>query len=190
MPTLYLASRSPRRRQLLERIGIDFSVVDVEVNEDWSGSEEATVFVTRLAREKAHAGAAAIAASAPVLASDTEVVIDGRVLGKPRDRNDAVAMLLDLSGREHLVHSAVALVRGSSEDAALCTSRVTFRKLGRNECERYCDSGEPFGKAGAYAIQGRAAAFVSRLDGSYSGVVGLPLKTTAELLARNGIAKD
>ena len=116
-----------------------------------------------------------------MLAADTEVVLDGNILGKPKDRAGAITMLQSLSGRTHEVYSAVALVH-KTERALVNVSRVCFKPLGRQECETYCDTGEPFDKSGGYAIQGRAAAFIARLEGSYSGVMGLPLYETSELL--------
>lgn len=183
MTVLYLASRSPRRRQLLDQLGIRYEVLDVEIDERWNGTEPARDFVVRLALEKARAGKQIAARPLPVLAADTEVVLDDRVFGKPRDRDEAISMLMALSGRTHLVYSAVALVHGG-EETRVNISRVDFRPLTLEECARYWDTGEPSGKAGAYAVQGRAAAFIARLDGSYSGVVGLPLYETAQLLAK------
>jgi len=181
MTTLYLASRSPRRRQLLDQIGAVYETVDVEVDESWDGAEEPAAHIRRLALEKARAGRAKTGNAAPVLAADTGVVLDGRLLGKAGNREEALHMQLSLSGRSHVVLSAVALCNGG-EHQHLSRSRVCFRPLTRAECESYCDSGEPLGKAGGYAIQGRAAAFIERLEGSYSGVMGLPLYETAMLL--------
>ena len=178
---IYLASRSPRRRQLLQRLNVEFEIIDVAIDETWDGKEAAVHFVTRLALEKARAGRQKTGATAPVLAADTEVVLDGRLLGKPANRDDAVAMLQSLSGRSHDVYCAVALI-DATETTALNISRVGFRPLTLEECQAYCATGEPYDKAGGYGIQGPAAAFVTRLRGSYSGVMGLPLTETAELL--------
>ena len=183
---IYLASRSPRRAALLDQIGVRYELLDIEVDETWNGAEPAEEFVCRLALEKARAGRRIATAALPVLGADTEVVLDDRILGKPPDRESALAMLQSLSGRSHFVYSAVALLH-STEDVRLSISRVEFKSLTPGECARYCDSDEPFGKAGAYAIQGRAAIFVSRLEGSYSGVVGLPLFETGALLDAAGI---
>ena len=166
---------------------MEYATLEIEVDETWNGREPAAQLVARLALEKARAGKRLAPLPIPVLAADTEVVLDGGILGKPRDREDALGMLLALSGRDHLVYSAVAVAL-DTEDHRLSVSRVSFKALSREACERYCDSGEPYGKAGAYAIQGRAAAFVARFEGSYSGVVGLPLNETVELLARHGIS--
>lgn len=181
MNKIYLASRSPRRRELLQQLGVDFEVIDVEIDETWDEKEPPRRFIQRLALEKARAGREIINNVAPVLAADTEVILDGKLLGKPDNRDGAIDMLLTLSGRTHEVYSAVALI-GQTENAVLSISRVSFKPLKKAECETYCDSGEPFDKAGGYGIQGGAAAFVSRLEGSYSGVMGLPLYETAELL--------
>ncbi|MEJ2759987.1 MAG: Maf family protein [Gammaproteobacteria bacterium] len=186
MTTLYLASQSPRRRQLLDQIGVAYETLDVEVDESWDGTEDPARHVQRLALEKARAGRRLTGDAAPVLAADTGVVLDGRLLGKAGDREEAMHMLRCLSGRSHDVYSAVALLR-VDEQFRLSRSRVCFRPLGQEDCEAYCDSGEPYGKAGGYAIQGRGAIFVSRLEGSYSGVMGLPLYETAVLLKAAGI---
>jgi septum formation protein len=150
------------------------------------------MYVLRVALEKARAGRAALAArdSRPVLGADTEVVVDGAVLGKPSGREDALSMLARLSGREHQVMSAVALVGADGEEQSrLCVNTVQFRAVSREEAEAYWESGEPQGKAGGYAIQGLGALFIARLDGSYSGVMGLPLFETGELLERVGIVQ-
>lgn len=180
---LYLASSSPRRRELLEQIGVDYRVVAVAVEETPGDGESAQQFVVRMAVEKACAGQAALGgAEVPVLGADTAVVVDGDVLGKPRDRDDALAMLQRLSGRSHRVMTGVALVRGEQIRHRLSVTVVTFRDITADEARAYWDSGEPCDKAGGYAVQGIAAVFISRLEGSYSGVMGLPLFETAELL--------
>ena len=185
---LHLASRSPRRRALLARLGVDFGVLDVLVHEERAPGEPAEDYVRRVAREKAGAGLLAVAGvpGALVLGADTEVVLDDEVFGKPRDVADAAAMLRRLSGRTHEVMSVVWLVSAGAESTAHCRSQVTFATLDEVTIAAYLACGEAFGKAGAYAIQGRAAAFISRLEGSYSGVMGLPLHETAALLAAAG----
>lgn len=185
---IYLASASPRRRALLAQIGVRFQQLGVEVDESGQGSESARDHVCRLALEKAWAGVAKRPAgdTRPVLGADTIVMAGDEVLGKPRDREHGLHMLAQLSGRTHVVLSAVAVV-ANTEAVSCSESFVTFRTL--NEAERlaYWASGEPADKAGAYAIQGLAAAFIARLEGSYSGVMGLPLFETASLLSRVGV---
>ena len=198
---LFLASRSPRRLELLAGLGYRFEVVDVGVDESRRAGETPSRFVERMAREKALAGLEAVAGtgggvgggavSAVVVGADTIVVVDGEVLGKPRDGAETLDHLGRLSGRDHQVLSAVAVATGSAGHPAvgfrLSRNRVWFRRLSAAEREAYGSTGEPADKAGSYAIQGLAAAFVTRLEGSWSAVVGLPLHETAELLARAGI---
>jgi septum formation protein len=187
---IYLASASPRRRELLEQIGVRYRLLQVDVPEVPQPGEVPEMYVLRVALEKARAGRACVAAgdSRPVLGADTEVVIDGAVLGKPSGREDALSMLARLCGREHQVMSAVALVGAEGEEQSrLCVSTVQFRSVSREEAEAYWESGEPQGKAGGYAVQGRGALFIARLDGSYSGVMGLPLFETGALLEQVGI---
>ncbi|MBT2748531.1 MULTISPECIES: Maf family protein [unclassified Lysobacter] len=186
---LYLASQSPRRRELLGRLGLEFGLIDLDLPEHRQPGEPALEYVRRVAREKAGAGLLKVVAnpSALVLGSDTEVVLDDEVFGKPRDAADAAAMLRKLSGRTHQVISAVSLVSPSREAQAVSISQVGFAELDDAAIERYVATGEPMGKAGAYAIQGYAQVFVSRLDGSYSGVMGLPLHETARLLREFGL---
>ena len=181
---LYLASKSPRRRELLGRLGVAFGVLDLDIPEHRQPDEPAEDYVRRVAREKAGAGLLTVLGNptAVVLGSDTEVVLDDEVFGKPRDDADAAAMLRRLSGRTHRVISAVSLVSGAREVQAVSVSEVTFAELSDAQIRAYVASGEPVGKAGAYAIQGGAEAFVTRLSGSYSGVMGLPLYETACLL--------
>ncbi len=183
---LCLASQSPRRRELLQQIGIDHETVRVEVDEHWDGSEPPRAYVQRLALEKARAGRRLSGTEAIVLGADTAVIIDNDILGKATSPDQAREMLWRLSGRTHEVMSAVAII-DTREHCRLNISRVSFRPLSDAEVETYCDSGEGVGKAGGYAIQGRAAALITRLDGSYSGVMGLPLYETSELLAIAGI---
>ncbi|KQZ74407.1 septum formation inhibitor Maf [Rhodanobacter sp. Root561] len=186
---LYLASQSPRRRQLLEQLGVTFAVIDVEVPEQREPGESPQDYVSRVARDKARAGLAALpdASASRVLGADTEVVLDDEVFGKPRDAADAAAMLQRLSGRTHTVISTLWLVGGQGEYREECLSLVRFGALDDGTIQAYVASGEPFGKAGAYAIQGRAGAMIEHLAGSYSGVMGLPLFETARLLRRGGV---
>jgi septum formation protein len=196
---IYLASKSPRRRELLRQLGVVFEEMHLreaagrnrDVVEEALDSEPPAHYVERIARTKATVGwkrmEQRILTLRPVLGADTEVVLDGEIFGKPRDAAHAGQMLARLSGRRHDVLTGVALKRGEDVTFALCTSRVTFRRLSADEIARYAATGEAVDKAGAYAIQGRAGAFVSRLEGSHSGVMGLPLFETAELLAKAGI---
>lgn len=187
---LYLASQSPRRRQLLEQLGLRFGVLDVDVPEVRRVDEPAEDYVSRVAREKAGAGLMSVAAvpGAIIVGADTEVVLDGEVFGKPADAAGAAAMLARLAGRTHRVISAVWVVSAGREDHAMSASEVGVAALDVAAIARYVETGEPYGKAGAYAIQGRAAAFIDRLSGSYSGVMGLPLHETAALLRGFGVA--
>jgi len=186
---LYLASRSPRRRALLARLGVPFAVLDVGVAEIRAAGESAQDYVCRVAREKARAGLHALGGSpaALVLGADTEVVLDGEVFGKPQGADDAAAMLRRLSGRTHAVLTAVTLTSAGREASALARSEVRFAELDEATIARYVESGEPMDKAGAYAIQGIAECFIEHLAGSHSGVMGLPLHETARLLGRFGI---
>ncbi|AHK79694.1 septum formation protein Maf [Ectothiorhodospira haloalkaliphila] len=179
---LILASASPRRRELLDQIGVCHEVRPVDVDETPHPGEAPDEFARRMARSKALAGAHH-AAGRPVLGADTVVSIDGDILGKPMDREHALDMLGRLSGRDHTVYSAVALVQGERIRDALSATRVRFKCLSLREREDYWASGEPVDKAGAYGIQGLAALFVEHIEGSYSGVVGLPLFETGALLA-------
>ena len=188
MKPLYLASGSPRRRELLAQIGVPFTVTSAPIDETPLPDESAVAYVERLARSKAEAGLASLAGPAVVLGADTAVVLDGRILGKPENREDALAMLADLSGREHQVLTAVALDDGQRVHSFCVTSTVRFRAISTDEAQRYWASGEPADKAGGYAVQGLGAVFVTGLSGSYSAVVGLPLCETADLLGQFGIA--
>ena len=178
---IYLASKSPRRQQLLNQIGIDFELVDIDIDETWDGMEPAKKYVLRMAIEKAHKARTKVNDQQPILAADTAVVLDDEVLGKAKTKIEASDMLAKLSGRTHHVYSAVALIT-DIEQVQLSISRVSFRPLTTEEIDIYCETDEPLGKAGAYAIQGKAAAFIERMEGSYSGVMGLPLYETAEML--------
>nr|WP_298115998.1 Maf family protein [uncultured Pseudomonas sp.] len=189
MATLYLASGSPRRRELLTQIAVPFTTLTAPIDENLLPDEAPHAYVERLAREKAQAGLVLLddRANAVVLGADTAVVLDGRILGKPADRDEAVATLSALSGREHQVLTAVALASPGQVRTRVVASQVRFRRLTPAEIEAYWATGEPRDKAGSYAIQGLAAVFVSQLQGSYSAVVGLPLCETAELLAEFAI---
>jgi septum formation protein len=186
---IYLASESPRRRELLQQIGVSFRLVGAAVDEAVLAGESPTAYVARVAAAKADAGwqSCRDAQPAPVLAADTAVILDGKILGKPADRRDAEDMLEQLSGRTHEVLTAIALRTAASHSSRISRSEVTFRAIAPGEARAYWETGEPRDKAGAYAIQGRAAVFVAELRGSYSGVMGLPLFETAELLSGAGI---
>ena len=184
-PTLHLASTSPRRREILASLGLAFDVVPVDVDESPRAGESAEEMVLRLAVAKSRA--AEIGAGGVALGSDTAVVVDDRVLGKPRDRDDCLEMLGQLSGRAHRVLTGVALSDRRGTATALSDTDVYFREIGRDEALAYWQSGEPRDKAGAYAIQGLGGAFVERIEGSYTGVVGLPVFETIELLRAAGI---
>jgi septum formation protein len=183
-----LASASPRRTELLRQIGVTYRVMPADIDESHRGGEAAAECVQRLARSKAlHVQRQLSGEPLPVLAADTIVVVDEVMLGKPRDRADAIGMLQRLSGRSHQVLSAVAVANLHGVRQALSRSVVRLRSISARECEEYWDSGEPQGKAGAYAIQGLGAIFVEYLSGSYSGVMGLPLFETAQLLRSVGV---
>ena len=186
---IYLASRSPRRRALLAQLGVAFETLDVDVDETPRRGETPDALARRLAEAKAQAGRERLEAGAAhlVLGADTVVALDDRILGKPRDVDDACRMLGSLSDRCHQVVSAVALASPNGTQTRTSVSRVCFRALGDREARDYAATGEPLDKAGAYGIQGLAAMFVTELHGSYSGVVGLPLYETAELLTEAGI---
>lgn len=188
---LHLASRSPRRAELLGRLGLDFGVIDLDLPERQGADEAAADYVRRVAREKAGAGLLQVVAvpDALVLGADTEVILDGVVFGKPADAADAAAMLRKLSGRTHEVITAVAVVSAGREAQAVSTSQVTFAEMDDAAIEAYLGTGEWDGKAGAYAIQGRAQAYIAHLSGSHSGVMGLPLFETAQLLGQFGLFK-
>lgn len=183
---IYLASRSPRRRELLAQIGVSHQLLDVDIDERPLADEPVAEYVERLAREKAAAGWCRVQSEGlpplPVLGADTAISVNGRILGKPADFEEARAMLESLSGRTHQVFTGVALCGDRGVRAAVSRTDVFFRVLTPAEIERYWASGEPRDKAGAYGIQGLAAVFVERIEGSYSGVVGLPLFETARLL--------
>ncbi len=197
---IYLASRSPRRRELLKQIGVPFELLllredlrrGVDVDETPLPDESAGVYALRIANAKATTGMRQVAQRGlsikPVLAADTSVVFDEQLIGKPDDTEHAVRILRTLSGREHQVITAIALALRDQVETQISVSSVWFRELDEAEIRRYVASGEPRDKAGAYAIQGRAGAFVTRIAGSYSGIMGLPLAETAELLARFNVS--
>lgn len=187
---LFLASQSPRRRQLLEQLGYAFSVLELDVPEVRQPGEPPEDYVRRVAREKAGAGLLQVvgAPGAVVIAADTEVVLGDTVFGKPADAADATRMLESLSGRTHLALSVVCCVDRGREAERVCVSRVRFARLEPARIAAYVASGEPMGRAGAYAIQGRAAAFIEHLEGSYTGVMGLPLHETDGLLREFGLS--
>lgn len=183
---LILASASPRRKELLDQIKVTYAVNPVDLDETPRVDEAPLDYVKRVAAEKSAACVAQVGASVPVLAADTAVVLDNLIMGKPKDRQDAIAMLTQLSGRTHQVYSAISL-RGREHWQAVNITDVTFKPLTEREMLAYWHGGEPVDKAGSYAIQGMGGIFVASIKGSFSGVVGLPLFETAELLAKQGI---
>lgn len=189
---LILASASPRRKELLDQIGVSYSVKAVDIDETPFPDEIAEDYVIRVAAEKSAACSHTLNSDLPILAADTSVVIDGQILGKPENQAHATFMLKQLSGNTHIVYSAVSLRTSnlsmeSQHFQALSKTEVKFRKIKDTEIQAYWQTGEPQGKAGAYAIQGLASIFVESIKGSFSGVVGLPLFETAELLSKQGI---
>ena len=192
MLSLYLASGSPRRRELLTQIDVPFNTIIAAIDETPLANESPESYVERLACEKAQAGRNVLLKSIHpdlfcVLGADTAVVLEGRILGKPVDQADALTMLKALSGREHDVLTAIAVIDSQLCETRVVRSRVKFRDISKQEASLYWASGEPQDKAGGYAIQGLGAVFVAGLNGSYSGVVGLPVCETAELLGHFGI---
>jgi septum formation protein len=197
-PSVYLASKSPRRQELLRQLGVEFELLLLreapgrrrDVVETPRKEESPLEFVKRMARTKASVGWHRMErrnlTPKPVIGADTEVVLDGATVGKPADAAGALAMLAALSGRSHEVVTGIAVRWQTHLAMAVSTSRVAFRTIPKDEIERYVATGEPFDKAGAYAIQGKAAAFVQHIEGSYSGVMGLPLFETADMLSRIG----
>lgn len=183
---LVLASASPRRSELLRQIGVHFVVQPVDICEEPVEGEAPTDYVARLAKEKAEAGYA-MSAGKPVLGSDTAVVLGARILGKPQSEQDAIDMLMALSGRSHQVMTGVAIADCHGTRVRVVITVVHFKELTSELCRNYWASGEPQDKAGAYGIQGLGAVFVDRIEGSYSSVVGLPLAETAEMLERSGV---
>lgn len=184
---LYLASASPRRSELLTQLGVRFEVYPVHLDESTQSDETGADYVSRLAMQKARQAWTSLGtAEALVLAADTAVVVEEEIFGKPSDQDDAVRMLTALSGREHEVFTAVSACGGARKGNRLSRTRVRFRSLSKVQMVRYWQSGEPAGKAGAYAIQGLGAVFIEEIHGSYSGVMGLPLFETARLLTDFG----
>ncbi|WP_339502407.1 Maf family protein [Pseudomonas silesiensis] len=189
MKQLYLASGSPRRRELLTQIGVPFSAISADIDETPLNLESPSAYVERLARGKAEAGRRLVVSDADfcVLGADTAVVLDGKILGKPVDEADACAMLMMLAGQDHEVLTAITVLDGERCESRVVRSLVRFRSISREEAAAYWASGEPRDKAGGYGIQGLGAVFVAQLNGSYSAVVGLPLCETSELLGHFGI---
>ena len=184
---LILASASPRRAELLSSAGFSFEVIAAEIDETPRSGEAAADYALRMAVEKAHA-VQARRNGVPILAADTVVVIRGEILGKPKNDDDAARMLRLLSGTAHLVQTGVVLLSTASTTSEICTTRVHFRELSAEDIGWYVASGEPVGKAGAYAIQGRAARFIDWIEGSWSNVVGLPIATVYQMLKDAGIS--
>ncbi len=181
-PSIYLASQSPRRRELLTQIGITYELLSNDIDESVLPNEQPAAYVERLAIEKAQAGQELAIENKPVLGSDTIVVINNQIMGKPHDEKHAIAMLLSLSGKEHQVMTAVALVLGTKVHSEVVITKVKFRDISEQEAVNYWQSGEPKDKAGGYGIQGLGAQFVEKIDGCYFAVVGLPLMRTQQML--------
>lgn len=179
---IYLASKSPRRRTLLKQINIDFKVINIDIDESVKKGEKPLDYVCRIATEKARAGKYLLKNNFPILSADTAVVLDNLVLGKAECKEDAIDILNKLSGRTHDVLTAVTIIN-KKEMTKINTSKVTFRELSKDEISCYCKTDEPIGKAGGYAIQGKGANLVKKLEGSYSGVMGLPLEETYQLIS-------
>ncbi|KJV06791.1 Maf family protein [Methylocucumis oryzae] len=184
--TLILASASPRRQELLNQIAIRYHVHPTAIDETPYDNEDPLSYVKRMAEEKSAACALHFPEHTAILAADTSVVVNQHILGKPTDKHDAIRMLRSLSGITHWVYTAVSL-RSHKHDLVVSKSEVTFKPLSDAEIDAYWQSGEPLDKAGAYAIQGRGGIFVSHINGSFSGIVGLPLYETSQLLALHGI---
>lgn len=186
---LILASASPRRHELLKQIGVRYRVIISDADESGLPGESPTEYVCRVAQSKAEAVARGTGSNLPVLGADTTVVIGGRILGKPRDRSEAAEMLRCLSGQLHQVYSAVVLIDAQGNvSSRLSITEVRFAKLSQDWIDAYCATGEPMDKAGAYGVQGYAAHRISEIRGSYSGVMGLPLHETMELLHAAGFS--
>ncbi|TAL48865.1 MAG: septum formation inhibitor Maf [Methylovulum sp.] len=183
---LILASASPRRQELLDQIQVNYTVYPVDIDETPLPGEAPLAYVQRLAAGKSAACAAQLGGGIPILAADTAVVLDTLIIGKPKDKDDALAILRLLSGKTHQVYTAISL-RGREHGQAVSVTEVTFRPLTEREIDAYWQTGEPQDKAGSYAIQGRGGLFVASIAGSFSGVVGLPLFETGQLLAEQGI---
>lgn len=187
-PQLYLASGSPRRQEILQQMGVTFSVVPQNIEEQYQPGEAAQDYVLRLALEKSKDGLKGqIKQKIPVLGADTIVVLDGKILEKPDNREHGIEMLLSLSGHTHQVMTAVALSNENKIESAVSVSEVIFAPVNRKMCENYWQTGEPVDKAGAYAVQGQGALFIKNINGSYTGVMGLPVYETGLLLNQFGI---
>lgn len=186
MPQIILASASPRRRELLNQINVRHLVQTVDIDETPFQNESPENYVQRLALEKASACRQKFNPNLPILAADTSVVLGNQIMGKPQNETDAFTMLSQLSGKTHYVFTAIALL-GNNQNIVISTTEVTFKTLTDNEICAYWQSGEPLDKAGSYAIQGKGSLFIERINGSFSGVMGLPLFETAQLLAAEGI---
>jgi septum formation protein len=183
---IILASASPRRRELLDQIKVTYKIYPVDIDETPLLGETPLDYVLRMATEKSSVCISRLGHDLPVLAADTAVVVGTKIMGKPQDRDDALSMLSQLSGKTHQVYSAISL-RGSQHDQAVSITDVTFKSLTEQEIMTYWQSGEPMDKSGGYAIQGIGSVFVESINGSFSGVVGLPLFETAQLLSKQGI---
>jgi septum formation protein len=191
LPFVYLASRSPRRVELLKQIGVRCETLPADIDETQIANESPEQYVTRLAQQKAEAcfqRLTVVQRAHPVLAADTTVVLAGSVLGKPEDDNDALTMLQNLSGSLHLVHTAVALAFNYEIEVVLSTTVVEMMALSAAQIDAYIATGEHRDKAGSYGIQGAAGAWIKRIEGSYTGVMGLPLYETADLLRKHGVS--
>lgn len=188
-PQILLASASPRRRELLNQIGVAHDVLVVDIGEEPRNGESAEMLVQRLALEKAAAGflRQTHMPPLPTLGADTIVLLGDKIINKPKDKNDGMAMLKSLSGETHQVFTAVAVVNAQKNLCLLSRSKVTFRQLSEAEIEAYWNTGEPKDKAGGYGVQGLGAIFVRKIEGSFSGIMGLPLFETAELLKEFGV---
>nr|WP_232806234.1 Maf family protein [Proteus vulgaris] len=182
--TLYLASSSPRRRELLALLDVEFSIIMPAIDEIWQQGEKPEEYVLRLAKEKSQEGVRQAPQDYPVLGSDTIVVYDGHILEKPRDKTHAAQILRSLSGATHQVMTAIAISNRTHTLSQLVVTHVTFRVMTESEISAYIESGEPMDKAGAYGIQGKGGRFVQRIEGSYHAVVGLPLVETEALIAQ------
>jgi septum formation protein len=183
---IILASASPRRKELLNQIGVAYSIYAVDIDESVQSGELPLAYVQRMAAEKSAACVARIGSHLPILAADTSVVLGNVIMGKPKDKDDALSMLKRLSGTTHQVYTAISL-RGNEHSQAVSITDVSFKPLTDAELDQYWQTGEPLDKAGSYAIQGLAAVFVESIRGSFSGVVGLPLFETGQLLIKQGI---
>lgn len=183
-PSIYLASRSPRRRELLLQMGVDFSVINPDVDESVSDNELPLDYVSRIAKLKAQAGRGLLLAAdkKPVLAADTAVVVDNTILGKPENDEQAIAMLKMLSGKTHQVMTAIALAKGNSILSSVSVNDVRFTEMKEKDILWYVNTKEGVDKAGGYAVQGLAALFIEHIEGSYSGIMGLPIRETGQLL--------